>query len=93
MDQKEAGEILSEKMNELRRLSYPELCKFRDDVCVTEITGMSGAVYQLEIQAFWDDQPNHHLRVAVSIDDGGPRAIVPMSQDFIISPGGAFIGE
>jgi hypothetical protein len=29
----------------------------------------------------------------VSIDDGGLRAFYPITEDFIMSPSGAFVGE
>ena len=49
--------------------------------------------WQVEVQVSWDDQPNGNIRVMVSIDDGGLRAFVPMTNDFIKSPSGEFIGE
>jgi hypothetical protein len=58
-----------------------------------EVKSSTGVKYQVEIQAFWDDKPNDILRVMGAIDDGGIRAYVPMSEDFVIAPAGEFIGE
>ncbi len=52
-----------------------------------------GILYQIEIQAYWDDKPNENIRVMGSIDDGGWRAFSPLSDDFIKSPNNEFIGE
>ena len=41
----------------------------------------------------WDDEPGGNVRVMVSIDDGGLRAFVPMTESFIKSPSGEFVGE
>lgn len=49
-----------------------------------EREGASGAVYQFEIQVFWDDKPGGNVRVMGSIDDGGWRAFVPLCEDFIM---------
>jgi hypothetical protein len=52
-----------------------------------ERTAASGAKYQVEIQFLWDDQPGGPIRVVGSIDDGGLRAFVPLTLDFIKSSG------
>ena len=57
------------------------------------ISGESGTKYQIEIQACWDDKPFNNVRIIGSIDDGGIRALSPITDDFIISPSGEFIGE
>ena len=58
-----------------------------------EVVGPSGTVYQLEVTAFWDDKKARNLRVIVTIDDGGWRAFVPLTTDFIMGPDGSFVGE
>jgi len=95
MNKIEADEILSEQINKLRKLSYLELSRFTDvkNIETPEITGKSETKYQLEIQAIWDDKPKGNLRVMVSIDDGGWRAFAPLTDDFIITPNGYFVGE
>ncbi len=93
MDKAEAKEILAQQIRRLRALGYSELCKLIEEPEQTEMTSESRAWYQLEIQAWWDDKPDHNLRVLVSIDDGGWRAMVPLTEDFIIAPDGSFVGE
>lgn len=69
-----------------------ELLRYREPVCV-EVTGPSGVVYQVEVEAFWDDRKRRDLRVLASIDDGGWRAFSPLCDDFIIATDGSFVGE
>ena len=39
----------------------------RDDVWNDEVTGPSGACYQLEVQLLWDDKQHGHIRMAGSL--------------------------
>jgi hypothetical protein len=57
------------------------------------VKGKSGIEYQVEIVAFWDDKPHGDLRVSGGVDDGGWRALHPLSDDFIMAPDGSFVGE
>jgi len=95
MNKIEAKEVAREEINKPRKLSYADLSKRIDKVETFEVVGKSGVKYQLEIQYMWDDpkQPNGNVRVWVNIDDGGWRAFKPMSECFIISSEGKFIGE
>lgn len=63
------------------------------DPVAYEVRGPSGTLYQIEIEAFWDDKQSGNIRVMGSIDDGGLRAFVPLSEDFIKNPKDEFIGE
>jgi hypothetical protein len=92
MDKAEAQQLLAAKLAELRRLSYAELLRYKEPEGF-EVTGPSGSWYQFEVQAFWDDPKQRHLRVLVSIDDGGWRAFLPWTDSFIIAPDGSFVGE
>jgi hypothetical protein len=92
MDKVEARQVLAGKIAELRRWSYADLLRFMEPEGL-EVAGPSGAIYQLEVEAFWDDKRSRHLRVLASIDDGGWRAFAPLCDDFIIAPDGSFIGE
>ncbi|MEI2731013.1 MAG: hypothetical protein V9G08_03230 [Dermatophilaceae bacterium] len=48
----------------------------------------------VSIDAFWDNpKRKDNLRVALSIDDGGRRAFMPLTESFIVAPDGTFIGE
>ena len=51
-----------------------------------ELCGVSGATYQVEIQFFWDDKHGQFIRVVGSIDEGGIRAFVPLTDSLLIPP-------
>jgi hypothetical protein len=50
-------------------------------------------MYQIEIEVFWDNQRGGNVRVMGSIDDGGWRAFMPLTRDFIKAPDGSFVSE
>ena len=93
MDTVAAQRVLDEWLAKLRAVSYRELASRIDSVTTDEVTRDSERSWQLEIQVLWDDEPNGNVRVMVSIDDGGLRAFVPMTESFIKSPQGEFVGE
>jgi hypothetical protein len=96
MDKREARSILEWRIAELRRESYASLvAKWLRQPDAEQISGESGVGYQVEIEAIWDDprEEGGNLRVLASIDDGGWRAMLPLTDDFIIAPDGSFIGE
>ena len=93
MDKDEAGEILARTLSDLRTRSYDDLRSMMETVRTETVESPSGAVYQIEIQVFWDDKPEQDLRVMGSIDDGGLSALRPLSDDFIIAPDGSLVGE
>jgi len=96
VDNEEAKRVLDRVYAELRSEPYSELvARFLHKQDVREVVADSGAVYQVEAQAFWDDprQPGN-LRVMIAADDGGWRAsFSPLSTDFIVAPDGSFVGE
>jgi hypothetical protein len=93
MDKLEAREILGGEVTRLRAQSYSQLNALNGDSQHIDTAGPSGTEYQVEIQAWWDDRKQQNLRVMVSIDDGGLRAIVPLTESFIIAPDGSFVAE
>lgn len=96
MDKHEARTILARRIAELRQLPYDSLKSTWLGQADSEgVVGVSGALYQLEIQVFWDDlhEVEGNLRVSVAIDDGGLRALAPLSDGFIVAPDGSFVGE
>ena len=96
MDTKEARSILAEHLDRYRARSYAELAAWvrENRVDTPEAVAPSGSRYQIEVQFFWDDKPNGDVRVSGSIsDDRGIRAFVPLSDSFILSPEGRFVGE
>jgi len=93
MDKREAKAVLAEFLQQFRRRSYEELRQLLGSQTTDEATGPSGVKYQLEVEVFWDNKPNGNLRVLGAVDDGGWRAFMPITDDFIIAPDGRFIGE
>jgi hypothetical protein len=93
MDTGEARRVLSEKLALYRPLSYSELVGRIDTIETVEISRSEGLPWQLEFQFFWDTDPGGNVRVGGSIDDGGLRAFFPVSDSFIKSPSGEFVGE
>jgi hypothetical protein len=94
MDKAEALEVLSEEMGRYRKHTYDELKALIDQgVNAYETKAASGTAYQLEIQVYWDGKAGRDVRVIGAIDDGGWRAFVPLTDDFILTADGEFIGE
>lgn len=96
MDKKEAQSILVEHLARYRTRSYAELASWvrGGRIDTPEGVGESGKHYQIEIQFFWDDKPDGDVRVVGSVSDGlGFRAFVPLTDSFILSPEGRFVGE
>jgi hypothetical protein len=95
MNMKEARSILSQHLTGFRSRSYAELASWvserRNDTL--EVVAPSGTRYCIELQVFWDDKPNGDVRVVGSIDDDGIRAFLPVTDGFILSPEGRFVGE
>ena len=93
MDKAEAQSLLSQELSRYRELPYAELFSLIDHSETVERTVPSGVNYQIEMQVFVDDVSLQTLRVMGSIDDGGWRAFSPLSDSFILSPDGSFVGE
>jgi hypothetical protein len=93
MNMREARAILQRELDSYRSQSRSALLALLDRQDTFTRHGKDGTGYQLEIQVFWDDQPGGNLRVMGSIDDGGLRAFVPLTEDFIVAPDGSFVGE
>lgn len=88
MERAEAKRVLRDELRRYRKRSYRELQALLAEPEVFTVTGASGAEYQIEVQAVWDDRPGGRLRVLGSIDDGGLRAYAPLSDDFLVDPEG-----
>jgi len=96
MDEKEARSILAEHLSRYRRRSYAELAAWvrEHHIDTPEVVGRSGKPYWIEVMFYWDGRPDGNVRVIGSIDDGrGVRAFVPLTDSFIMSPEGRFVGE
>jgi hypothetical protein len=85
----EAKGVLRAEFVKLRASGYSDLVKrLADNQEMTEIVGLSGTNYRIELQGFWDDDEHRDLRVVASIDDGGLRAFLPFTDSFTIDPRG-----
>ncbi|MGH2607051.1 MAG: hypothetical protein ACRDG5_10710 [Anaerolineales bacterium] len=93
MNEEEAWAILAQELREWRGRPYAALAAAVGDSWHAEVIAPSGARSQLEVNAVWDDRAGRNVRVIGSIDDGGLRAFVPLSDDFIVAPDGHFVGE
>ena len=93
MNKDEAKSVLAKSLVEYAAKSYNELQYLLDTQDTSEVSAESCKKYQLEFQAVWDDKKDGNLRVIGSIDDGGIKAFVPITYDFIITPGGEFVGD
>ena len=87
MNKTEAHRILSEHLAPFGQRTHAQLVPLveSDHVETLEAQGPTGTRYQLEIQFFWDSCPGGTIRVFGSIDDGGFRAFVPLSECLLIS--------
>jgi hypothetical protein len=93
MNLEEAKGILSRELTAYRKRPYSELLRLLKSQDTKEVVGSSGAKYQLEFQAVLDDPEKQDLRVVGAIDDRQVRAFAPLTEDFIISKEGQFVGE
>jgi len=93
MDNGEARAVLQEHLQTYRQRPYGELVALLGKPQVAEVRGASGATYQIEVEVHWDHRPGGALRVLGCVDDGGWRALKPLSGDFILAPDGTFVGE
>ena len=92
----EALRVLAHELDVFRSMSYQTLADLVGSPRVFSRRGTDGTEYQIEVEVF-PDSPRHppgDVRVIASIDDGElPSSIIPLTQDFIKSPGGDFVGE
>ncbi len=93
MNKAEALRVLREQLQPWRERSWMDLRAETGRSIRFEVTDDGGTWYQGDVQVFWDDQPAGAIRVIASIDDGGWRAFVPLTESFILAPDGTFVGE
>ncbi len=91
MNRHEALAVLARALAEYRSLSYAELRSRIGDSAGSEEVGPSGTEYQIEVQAFWDAEPEGNIRVQGSISAGLWRQFVPLGDDFIMAPDGTLL--
>ena len=93
IDKQEARSVLAQELARYRSMSYSELSGLLDQTLYVEITGPSGAEYQIEICLTWDDRPGGALHVIGAVDDGGWSAFSPLTDGFMLRPDNTFVGE
>lgn len=91
MDTVAAGKVLNAWLAKLRAVPYKELAARVDSVTNDEVARDSERSWQVEVQVQWDDEPGGNIRVTASIDDGGLRAFVPMTDGFVKTPSGDIV--
>ncbi len=87
MHKKETIQLLAEELRIYEGRSYAELVQRIGENLVVERKGSNGASYQVEIQILWDSKPDGAIRVIASIDDGGWRAFLPLTDSILKTPG------
>ena len=93
MNEQEATDLLRSTLATYRRVSYESLRERLGKGEHLQITGASGAEYQIEVQFFWDGASGGPIRVMGSIADGGWRSFVPLCESFVLGSDGLFVGE
>lgn len=93
MDTARARTLLADHLHIYRTMQYEKLKALVDQVAACAVTGTDGGTYQIEVEVRWDDETNGNIRVIGSVDDGGLRAFSPITDDFIMTPAGTFLGE
>lgn len=88
MNESEARYILDEQLARFSDRTHSELAALVEakQIEAYEVRAASGTVYQVEIQFFWDDRRGNTIRVMGCIDDGGVRALVPLTESILIAP-------
>lgn len=89
MNHQEVENILSSELAALRRRGYAELAKLvNQEKSTKQVVSPSGTMFYVDTMVVWDGPEGGDVRVIAAIDDGGVRAFVPVSDDFILSPDG-----
>jgi len=91
MNKSEAKSILSKELKAFAARPYNELVRLINQTEVKNMQSESGVSYQIELNVFWDSQPGKDLRIMGSIDDGGWREFLPLTESLIMKPDGTLI--
>jgi hypothetical protein len=93
MNDQEALGLLERELAKFRPLSHADLAQRIGGSLTSECAGAGGAIYQIEMDVLWDDRPGGDIRVMASIDNGGWRALAPLTRSFIKRADGSFVDE
>jgi hypothetical protein len=91
MNNAEPRSILSNELRAFAARPSDELVRSISRAEVKNMSSESGVSYQIEISVFWDSEPDKDLRIMGSIDDGGWRAFLPLTESLIMRPDGTLI--
>jgi hypothetical protein len=91
MDEQVAQGLINAELARLQKLSFADLTALIGKPETNQRVGDDGKTYQIEIQAFWDSKKGADVRVIVAADDGGRRAFIPLTDDFIMRPDGSLV--
>lgn len=90
MKKKDLLQHLNLEIEQLKQRRYEDLLILTEEVEARQ-SGEGNSFYQVEIQAFCDDNRTGTLRVIVAMDDGGLRAFKPLTGDFLITRSGQLL--
>jgi hypothetical protein len=85
--------LIDAELRRLLELPYSELIKLVGVRDFKEVVGEDGITYRVQVKAIWETTKNKDVRVVVSVDNGGWRALRPLTQNFVIRPDGSFVEE
>jgi hypothetical protein len=88
-----ARKLLKDELESLKTRPYSFFAQSVNRTTHKKIIGQDGAHYQIEIEVFWNGRRGGDIRVVGSVDDGQSRIVVPLTEDFVITPIGAFLAK
>jgi hypothetical protein len=88
-----ARKLLRDELESLKTRPYSFFAQSVNRTTHKKIVGQDGAHYQIEIEVFWDSRRGGDIRVLGSVDDGQLPVVVPVTEDFIITPTGTVPGK
>ena len=102
MSKDEMRAILSERLSKYRLWSYAQLAE-REGDSLEHVDGIAsdGTAYFMELEVFWDDKPGGNIRVIGNLSAEPQKPLLgflpiylsDVSDSFIMSPDGRFVGE
>lgn len=86
--------LLAKERERWRQRQYDDLVSLIDGEPVTgELFGEGGIRCGFDSEVIWDRKPAGDIRVRGMIDDGGIRALFPLSNDFTMASDGGVVEE
>jgi hypothetical protein len=88
-----ARKLLKDELESLKTRPFSFFAQSVNRTTHKKIVGQDGAHYQIEIEVFWDNHRGGDIRVIGSVDDGHSRVAAPLTEDFVITRSGTFLGK